>query len=344
MRTDAHQNGGIDHTKLDIEAETSEATENESATPLAEVRRMVITSLAVCTFYILVSSSMVFTNKALSFTYEFRTTNILLFIQMLFTIVFLRFLRDILGLISFDDFHINTAKQVAPVSIFYSLNAAFALIALRELSVPSYTLIKRLAPCFCIILEFFLLHKRPAKMVVFSLSIMTVGTILAAKADMRSTTAAWMLGFGSCIFQATYLTYVKRSGRDTGMSSTGILYYHSIMSLPCLAVIILAVGEIGPALRYPHWTSPPFLIVLTVSLLMGLLLNYALFLCTEKTSPTSTTVSGQVKAMGQTVIGMFTFGGVDMNQRYLLGTLMNISGGVGYAYSKYRALMEHGHG
>lgn len=116
------------------------------------------------------------------------------------------------------------------------------------------------------------------------------------------------------------------------------------MSLPCLAVIILAVGEIGPAMRYQHWTSPPFLIVLIMSLFMGLLLNYALFLCTEKTSPTSTTVSGQVKAMGQTLVGMFTFGGVDMNQRYLMGTLMNIAGGVGYAYSKYKSITEHGHG
>lgn len=306
-----------------------------------QVRRTIFVSLSVCSFYILISSSMVFTNKALSYSYNFRTTNVLLFLQMIFTVMILRLLRSF-RVISFVDFEMNRAKQVAPVSIFYSLNAAVALVALRELSVPSYTLIKRLAPLFTICLEAILLKKFATRGIVLALIVMAVGTVLAANADSSSSAFAWFLGFMSCAFQALYLTFVKRSGIDTGMNSFGILYYHSILSIPCMALIIFGTGELVPAIKYDQWHSPTFIIVLVASLLMGFLLNYALFLCTELTSPTSTVVSGQVKAMGQTAVGMFTFGGVDMNMRYLCGTVLNITGGVLYAIAKLKSIRERG--
>ncbi|OSX74939.1 hypothetical protein BU14_0260s0007 [Porphyra umbilicalis] len=306
----------------------------------AEVRRTVVESLAVCGFYISVSSAMVFSNKALSYTFHFTTTNVLLLLQMIFTALLLRFLRDVAHVIEFDDFVRAKAMRIAPVSLFYSLNAAVALLALRELSVPSYTLIKRLAPLFTIGLEYALLQRRATRSVLLSLFIMVGGTVLAARSDSTSATSSWMLGLTSCVFQALYLTYVKRSGVETGFSAYGVLYYHSILSVPMLVVLGGLMGEFPIAMAYPLWLKPSFLIVFSASLFMGFLLNYSLFLCTERTSPTSTVVSGQVKAMGQTAVGMFTFGGVDMNARYTAGTLLNIVGGIGYAYSKYRLILD----
>lgn len=322
--------------KLDIDDKGLKAVSPPSP---EQVRRTVFVSLSVCFFYIMVSSSMVFANKALSYTFNFRTTNFLLLCQMVFTVLLLRTLR-ILRIIELSDFQYSRARQVAPVSVFYSLNAAVALVALRELSVPSYTLIKRLAPLLTISLEAVLLKKFASRQIVIALLVMSLGTVIAANADSSSTTLAWMLGFMSCGFQALYLVFVKRSGVETGMNTFGILYYHSILSLPCITIITLGVGEIQPALTFPHWTSPSFLSVFIGSLCMGFILNYALFLCTELTSPTSTVVSGQVKAMGQTAIGMFTFGGVDMNSRYIMGTLLNITGGFWYAFAKLRAIRE----
>lgn len=302
-----------------------------------DIRRTIAVSLAVCGFYVLVSASMVFVNKAITYTYGFRSTNFLLLLQMLFTTALLRFLRT-LRILAFADFELTKAKQVLPVSCFYSLNAAVALLALRELSVPSYTLIKRLAPLFTLSLEFVLLKKRATIGTTISLIFMVSGTVLAARADTTSPLSGWILGLVSCLFQAMYLTYVKRSGAETGMSSFGVLYYHSILSVPFITIISVFVGEIGPVLSYEKWMSPSFLTILAISLGMGLVLNYALFLCTELTSPTSTVVSGQVKAMAQTAIGMFTFGGVDMNFKYALGTLLNIGGGLGYAMAKYKTI------
>lgn len=311
-----------------------EAPPRQRATP-AEVRRTLFESLLVCGFYITISSSMVFTNKSLSHTFQFTTTNVLLLLQMLFTALLLRFLRDVVHVIDFDNFVRVKAMRIAPVSLFYSLNSAVALLSLRELSVPSYTLIKRLAPIFTIGIEYVLLQRRATRSVLLSLFVMAVGTVLAALSDATSATSSWLLGLSSCIFQALYLTYVKRSGVETGFSAFGVLYYHSILSVPMLVVLGGLMGEFPIVMAYPHWLERNFLIIFFVSLCMGFLLNYSLFLCTERTSPTSTVVSGQVKAMGQTAVGIFTFGGVEMNASYTAGTLLNILGGIGYAYSKY---------
>jgi len=303
----------------------------------AEVRRQITVSILVCLFYISVSSSMVFVNKALTYEYHFNYINVLLFLQMAFTILFLRASRTLFG-IDVPEIEVGTLKKVAPVSLFYCLNALAALAALQKLSVPSYTMVKRLSPLFTITLEYVLLRKKSSGFVLAALGIMATGTVLAAKADTSSSTLAWSLGFCSCIFQASYLTFVKRSGIDTGLSAVGIVYYHAFLSLPFFGSVIFLKGEFSDALLFENWSSPSFLVLLCFSLGMGLLLNYALFLCTEKTSPTSTVVSGQVKAMGQTAIGIFTFGGVDLNMKYVLGTLINIAGGVMYAYAKYKAL------
>ncbi len=324
---------GVHASNIEVRATIGDDAQREP-TP-EELRRTVIVSLAVCGFYITVSSSMVFVNKALTYSFDFRHINTLLFLQMAFTIFALRLARNVVDIPAIE---LRRLRQVAPVSAFYCLNALAALAALRELSVPSYTMVKRLAPLFTITLEVVLLHRRPKPLVVGALAVMATGTILAAKADVNSTTYAWMLGFSSCVFQASYLTFVKRSGIDTGLSAVGIVYYHAFLSLPFFGAMVLATGELNKALAYDQWFSPSFVIVLCLSLSMGLLLNYALFLCTEKTSPTSTVVSGQVKAMGQTVLGVFAFGGIDPNPRYILGTCINISGGFLYAYAKYKAM------
>lgn len=339
MTSDAtlKSNGGYERLVLDRD----DKTDKQASQPPSEeqVRRTVIVSLSVCFFYISVSSCMVFANKALTHSFKFLATNFLLLCQMVFTAFLLRSLRSVRA-IDFPDFTISRARQIAPISVFYSLNAAVALVALRELSVPSYTLIKRLAPLVTIIFEGILLKKVASRSIFAALLVMSTGTLVAANADTSSTTSAWALGLASCFFQALYLIFVKRSGGETGMNSFGILYYHSLLSLPCISLIAAWRGEFSQALQYDNWFQPGFLVVFLGSLFMGLLLNYALFLCTELTSPTSTLVSGQVKAMGQTVVGMFTFGGVDMNPRYLGGTLLNIFGGFGYAYAKFKAIRE----
>mmetsp|Transcript_10207 Transcript_10207/g.20588 ORF Transcript_10207/g.20588 Transcript_10207/m.20588 type:complete len:363 (-) Transcript_10207:656-1744(-) len=300
----------------------------------------VTVSILVCSFYVTVSGAMVFLNKALSHEFGFTTTNALLFMQMLWQIALVSLLSHRSGLAEIEPLCWVNARKIAPVSFFYCLNSACALAALRELSVPSYSVIKRLAPLVTLVLESSLLGKRAETGVVVSLLVMAAGTIMVAQADVTGSALGWILGALSNVLQAMYLVYVKKTGAEKGFSSLTILYYHSILSLPFLAILTVALGEVKPLIEFPLWWAPDFLFMLVLCLSMGLLLNYSLFLCTEKTSATSTLVSGQFKAIGQTVIGLFTFGGVQTSPLFDLGLVANILGGFGYAYCKYKSIAK----
>eukprot|EP00181_Compsopogon_caeruleus_P000563 CAMPEP_0184683152 /NCGR_PEP_ID=MMETSP0312-20130426/10057_1 /TAXON_ID=31354 /ORGANISM="Compsopogon coeruleus, Strain SAG 36.94" /LENGTH=340 /DNA_ID=CAMNT_0027135257 /DNA_START=54 /DNA_END=1076 /DNA_ORIENTATION=+ len=297
-----------------------------------------LVSVLVCSFYVTVSGAMVFLNKALSYTFGFRTTNSLLMLQMIWQVLVVSLVKSKGRGMQVERIQWVHARRIAPVSLFYCLNSVFALAALRELSVPAYSVLKRLAPIITLALEGVIMGKRPDIGSVLSLVTMSVGTVLLVTSDDTASASGWILGACSNISQALYLVFVKKSGAEKGLSSLTILYYHSILSLPFLGFLMVALGEIQLLISYSEWTDPNFLLTLFACVSMGLLLNYSLFLCTEKTSPTSTLVAGQFKAIVQSILGLFTFESVEVTALFALGLMANVGGGLGYAYSKYKSM------
>jgi len=64
-----------------------------------------------------------------------------------------------------------------------------------------------------------------------------------------------------------------------------------------------------------------FVATFSVVTVFGCLLNYLLFLCTTYNSALTTSVTGTLKTIIQTVIGMFTFGGISINVFTILGLI-----------------------
>lgn len=74
---------------------------------------------------------------------------------------------------------------------------------------------------------------------------------------------------------------------------------------------------------------------------VGVVLNYSLFLCTEKNSALTTSLVGVLKSVLQTVIGIFTFGGIQFNTLNGFGLSLNLFGGILYTYVKYQENVKH---
>ena len=97
----------------------------------------------------------------------------------------------------------------------------------------------------------------------------------------------------------------------------------------------IAKGEIWEVQSYSQFTETIFIVVFSLAVLLGCLLNYSLFLCTSLTSALTTSVVGGLKALAQTVLGLFTFGGVSHNISTFIGISMSVSGGLSYIFAKY---------
>ena len=109
------------------------------------------------------------------------------------------------------------------------------------------------------------------------------------------------------------------------------------ISTPPLFLVVLATGELGSGIERLGAMSGDlgFIATFVTALLAGMLLNYALFLCTLTNSALTTTVVGVLKGVVSTALGFVLLGGVDPSVTHVVGIATNTVGGVGYSCVTY---------
>ena len=142
------------------------------------------------------------------------------------------------------------------------------------------------------------------------------------------------MGFASVISQALYLVLVQKSSQS--LSAKDTLYLNSYNTFPLLLTASLLFGEFSDGFMAFQYTDIAFVFVFTLVIVMGMVLNYLLFLCTVYNSALTTSITGTLKGVVQAVIGLFAFGGMSMNIFSMTGLFINISGGVLYSYAKFK--------
>ncbi|KAF1865236.1 hypothetical protein Lal_00004610 [Lupinus albus] len=281
------------------------------------------------------SMAMVFINKAVLMQYSNSMT--LLTLQQLVTAVLIHFGRR-LGYTRARGVDMATAKRLLPVSVFYNANVAFALASLKGVNIPMYIAIKRLTPLAVLITGFFSGKGRPTTQVTLSVMLIAAGVLIAALGDFSFDLFGYSMAFISVFFQTMYLVLVERSGAEDGLSSVEIMFYNSFLSLPFLMFLIIATGEFPDSLSilFAKSYSFSFLAILVISLVMGIVLNFTMFLCTVVNSALTTTIVGVLKGVGSTTLGFVLLGGVQVHALNVTGLVINTAGGVWYSYAKYQ--------
>ncbi|CAI9094808.1 OLC1v1030607C3 [Oldenlandia corymbosa var. corymbosa] len=244
--------------------------------------------------------AMVFINKAVLMQYSQSMT--LLALQQLATTLLIHFGR-VMGYTKAKGLNIETAKRLVFVSLFYNANVAFALASLKGVNIPMYIAIKRLTPLAVLIAGFFTGKGKPSHQVTLSVILTAAGVIIAALGDFTFDLFGYSMALTSVFFQTMYLVLVERSGAEDGLSSVEIMFYNSFLSLPFLLFLIIATGEFPNSLSllFAKSISLPFFLLLLLSLAMGIVLNYTMFLCTLVNSALTTTIVGVLKGVGSTV-------------------------------------------
>ncbi|ESN92315.1 hypothetical protein HELRODRAFT_122800, partial [Helobdella robusta] len=284
------------------------------------------------------SASMAFVNKAVLSYYKFNFPFFLVSCQMAFTIAILEALR-LSGNKFLVKFTFERAWTFLLPSIFYAANSVLSLSALYGMNIPMYGVIKRCAPVVILILGVAILNKPlPQVSVCLSVGMITGGCIVAGYGDLTFEPWSYLCGFSSVLSQAIYLLLVQKHASDFGAAES--LHLNSFNTLPLLLIISLVAQEFNTALKQFLLNiitlNIGFILTFTAVIVFGCLLNYLLFLCTTYNSALTTSVTGTLKTILQTVVGMFTFGGITLNIYIIFGIILNFAGGVMYTVFKHK--------
>ncbi|XP_057521427.1 UDP-galactose/UDP-glucose transporter 7 isoform X2 [Amaranthus tricolor] len=294
-----------------------------------------VLSLISALSYGVASMAMVFINKAILMEYSYSMT--LLIVQQIATAVLIHVGR-VMGYTKAKALSMDTAKKLIWVSLFYNANVAFALASLKGVNIPMYIAIKRLTPLAVLVAGLFSGKKQPSRQVSLSVILTATGVIIAALGDFSFDIFGYSLALTSVFFQTMYLVLVEKSGAEDGFSSVEIMFYNSFLSLPFLLLIVVATREIPDSLSllFAKSSSLSFLVIFAASLIMGIALNFTMFLCTIVNSALTTTIVGVLKGVGSTTLGFVLLGGVEVHALNVSGLVINTAGGVWYSYAKYQ--------
>lgn len=225
----------------------------------------------------------------------------------------------------------------------YNANVAFALGSLAKVSVPTYNTLKRMTPAIVLIAnKAFKLKPDPTRAVVLTVAVIVLGCLVAGYGDLAFDPLGYVMGLTSCVLQAAYMICVEKTGAEKGVSSVELMVYNALLSAPPLAALVACTGELGAGLAKvsdalsSSSAEAGFIATFVTALLAGMLLNYALFLCTLTNSALTTTVVGVLKGVASTLLGFFLLGGVKLSAWHVIGIAVNTSGGVAYTCVTYR--------
>lgn len=300
-------------------------------------------SVFACLFYMITSVSITFVNKAVLSLWNFPHPPTMLLVQLTSIVVILSIARS-LGYLQFEhwsEFAGETQRKLFVISILYCVNTYIALSALYWMNIPMYTCIKRFTIVLCLIGERLFLGVNFSKEIAGSVLLLTLGTILAGTNDFDFNPFGYFMAGLSCVVQAAWLVIMKKislgNGAGKTISSTGILFYNSLLSIPFLFCFAAASGDIQQALNSEDLYNVRFLGCLYIATLFGMSLNYSQVLCNSVCGPLTFTICGQAKGIVTNFFGLFFFGSSRYDFFNALGIGINITAGCLYSYFKYTA-------
>jgi len=219
-------------------------------------------------------------------------------------------------------------------SVLFCLNVVLGLAGLIGVNVAMFSCLRRVTTLTVMLLQYILMHTIESYPVQGSIYLTVIGALVAGLGDLTFDLYSYVLIFLNCLVTAFYLVSIKLVQRHSPMTEYSLLYYISITALPVASIFVILSGELTTVIRSPHWTDLSFLSLFFLSGVQGLLINYSIYLCTNVNSPLATSITGQIKNVVTTFVGMIAFGDFVYTPLNAAGLSLGLLGSVLYSWLK----------
>ncbi|XP_048227529.1 UDP-N-acetylglucosamine transporter UGNT1 isoform X2 [Ricinus communis] len=287
-------------------------------------------------------------NKAALSSYSFQYANVITLFQTVSSCLFLYAMKW-WKIISFtnDESHVKTYNparlvpvktlfRTLPLALSYLLYMLVTMEAVRAISVPMYTTIRRTTVAFTMIAEYLLTGKRHSLPVVGSVGIIILGAFIAGARDLSFDAYGYAVVFIANICTAVYLASISRIGKSSGLNSFGLMWCNGIICAPILLVWTSIRGDLEATMNFPFLTWPGFQVVMLLSCVMAFFINYFVFLNTTLNSALTQTICGNLKDLFTIGLGWLIFGGLPFDPLNIVGQSLGFLGSCLYAYCKMK--------
>mmetsp|Transcript_16701 Transcript_16701/g.29138 ORF Transcript_16701/g.29138 Transcript_16701/m.29138 type:complete len:411 (+) Transcript_16701:156-1388(+) len=295
--------------------------------------------LSACSFYSFCSVSMVLVNKSLASSYNHLIEgdlNILLVVfQAIVAVVCVDFCKR-LGLVEYPNFNLDTAKQWAPVNLFFCAMLFTGMASLQFNSVPMVTVFKNVANITTAIGDFYFFGNKSEPLVMVAFGIMLSGAIAAAWNDIEIRLAGIFWMALNCLSTSGYVLYMKFATKNVKLSKFGMVFYNNVLCVAFLLPAATAMGQTQIFLSTPTIHTPDYAFKNIFAGMVGFLLNFAALHCVSVTGPTTYAIIGSLNKIPVAFLGYILFDNIITNETWFF-IAVSMAGGFLYSYAKLRS-------
>ncbi|ORX86790.1 hypothetical protein K493DRAFT_268866 [Basidiobolus meristosporus CBS 931.73] len=298
---------------------------------------------AVVAFYWVASLSVVFLNKYILSSSEFKFAyplfvtwyQLIVALVLLVTWGHLGKRYTFFSAIPPFEFNQKIAKRVAPLTIIYVMMLALNNLCLKYVEVTFYQIARSLSIFFNIVFTYSLLGQRTSMPAMVGCAIVFVGFVVGSYGEVNFSWAGIFYGVSSSAFVALYGIYVKKTLGIVENNQWKLLHYNTAISIVLISPIVVFSGELSEIYQEVYYLGDlSFWLLMTVTGVTGFLINTAMFLQIKYTTPLTNTISGTAKACVQTLLAAMFFQNPIpfMNG---IGIFMSLFGSGYYSFVRY---------
>ena len=235
--------------------------------------------------------------------------------------------------VEYPNFNLKTAKQWAPVNIFFCLMLFTGMASLQYNTVPMVTIFKNVTNVTTTIGDYYFFGSQSEFLVMVAFGIMLFGAIAAAWNDIEIKPVGifWMIC--NCLSTSGYVLYMKYSTKNIKLSKFGMVFYNNVLCVAFLLPAAYAMGQVNLFFQTPTIHTSDYTFKNIFAGMVGFLLNFASLHCVSVTGPTTYAIIGSLNKIPVAFLGYILFDNVITNETWFF-IAVSMAGGFLFSYAK----------
>eukprot|EP01129_Flabellula_baltica_P011706 TRINITY_DN5179_c0_g1_i2.p1 TRINITY_DN5179_c0_g1~~TRINITY_DN5179_c0_g1_i2.p1 ORF type:complete len:288 (-),score=46.58 TRINITY_DN5179_c0_g1_i2:49-912(-) len=278
---------------------------HKSEDPQQEKGHSTLVIFGVVSFYMSISLALVFLNKNLMGPYDFPFPLFVSWFQLIVAevcIIVFGFLGERtklfpLSLFAPWEWDWGIAKSVSALSVTFVCMISFNNICLQYVEVSMYQVARSLTILWTIILgKYFFPDQVTPNKIKLAVAVVVMGFTIGSIGEANLEIKGLVAGIIACFFVAAYNIQIKSVLTAVDNDQWRLLIYNTTISIVIFIPVVILDGSLPTIFFDSTYEAPEGIWTpLIISGILGILINIAIFMQINYTSPLTGAISGTVK-------------------------------------------------